>query len=90
MERFRKNFESGRHACRRKLMHKNRIIGLICPFLPLLESPKSQSIRKMIGRGGGDRTHKPCHVYHVLSRFSVFRVLGIYTKLAELVEITGN
>jgi hypothetical protein len=25
-----------------------------------------------------------------LSRFSVFGALGIYTKLAELVEITGN
>ena len=35
----------------------NRIIGLICPFLPPRICVKCPSIRKMAGRGGGDRTH---------------------------------
>ena len=36
---------------------QNRIIGLICPFLPPRVFVKCPSIRKMDGRGGGDRTH---------------------------------
>jgi len=35
----------------------NRIIGLICPFLPPRDLYKCPPIRKMDGRGGGDRTH---------------------------------
>jgi len=34
----------------------NRIIGLICPFLPPRVFVKCPSVRKMDGRGGGDRT----------------------------------
>ena len=34
---------------------QNRIIGLICPFLPPRVFVKCPSIRKMDGRGGGDR-----------------------------------
>jgi hypothetical protein len=45
--------------CRRVLTHKNRIIGFICPFLPPREIPKCPSIRKMVGRGGGDRNCIP-------------------------------
>ena len=36
-----------------------------------------------------DRTHSPAIIVF-LSCLSVFKVLGIYTKLAEPVEITGN
>ena len=36
-----------------------------------------------------DRTHSPA-IIMFLSCLSVFGVLRIYTKLAELVEITGN
>src|ERR1700726_1958746 len=36
--------------------HKNRIIRLICPFLPPRIFVKCPSIRKMNGSGGGDRT----------------------------------
>jgi hypothetical protein len=35
----------------------NRIIELICPFLPPRVFAKCPAIRKMDGRGGGDRTH---------------------------------
>src|ERR1700686_3411495 len=41
-----------------KLTQKNRTNGLICPFLPPRLFVKSPSIRKMDGRGGGDRTHR--------------------------------
>jgi len=37
----------------------NRIIGLICPFLPPRVFVKYPSIRKMLGRGGGDRSGIP-------------------------------
>jgi hypothetical protein len=47
---------SGCHPCRWKET-QNRIIGLICPFLPPRVFVKCPSIRKMVGRGGGDRTH---------------------------------
>src|SRR5258707_5454327 len=33
----------------------NRIIGLICPLLPPRVFAKSRPIRRMVGRGGGDR-----------------------------------
>ena len=36
---------------------QNRIIGLICPFLPPHIFGKCPPVRKMDGRGGGDRTH---------------------------------
>jgi hypothetical protein len=36
----------------------NRIIGLICPFLPPRVFVKCPSISKMVGRGGGDRNDK--------------------------------
>jgi hypothetical protein len=35
----------------------NRIIEVICPLLPPRVFVKSRPIRKMVGRGGGDRTH---------------------------------
>jgi len=34
----------------------NRIIGVICPFLPPRVFAKCLPIRRMVGRGGGDRT----------------------------------
>src|ERR1700752_5509543 len=34
----------------------NRIIGVICPLLPPRVFAKSRPVRKMVGRGGGDRT----------------------------------
>src|SRR5216684_5553494 len=37
----------------------NRIIEVICPLLPPRVFVKSRPIRKMVGRGGGDRTHIP-------------------------------
>ena len=37
---------------------QNPIIGLICAFLPPRVSVKCPSIRKMDGRGGGDRKDK--------------------------------
>jgi hypothetical protein len=46
------------HSRRRKHC-ANRIISLICPFLPPRVSVKCPSIRKMVGRGGGDRTRPP-------------------------------
>ena len=39
-----------------KLTDQNRINGLICPLLPPREFVKSRPVRKMVGRGGGDRT----------------------------------
>ena len=36
----------------------NRIIGLICPLLPPRVFAKSRPIRKMVGRGGGDRIYQ--------------------------------
>jgi hypothetical protein len=45
---------SGCHPCRSKET-QNRIIGLICPFLPPRVFVKCPSIRKIDGRGGGDR-----------------------------------
>jgi hypothetical protein len=36
---------------------QNRIIGLICPFLPPRVFIKYPAIRKIDGRGGGDRKH---------------------------------
>jgi hypothetical protein len=38
---------------------QNRIIGLICPFLPPRVFVKCPSIRKMDGRSGGDRNCIP-------------------------------
>jgi hypothetical protein len=35
----------------------NRIMELICPFLPPRVFAKCLPIRRMVGRGGGDRTH---------------------------------
>src|ERR1700730_14909768 len=49
---------SGCHPCRWKET-QNRIIGLICPFLPPRVFVKCPSIRKMDGRGGGDRNCIP-------------------------------
>jgi hypothetical protein len=40
-----------------KIHAQNRTTGLICPFLPPRIVVKSQPIKKMVGRGGGDRTH---------------------------------
>src|SRR6266851_3918579 len=45
---------SGCHPCHSKKT-QNRIIDLICPFLPPRVFVKCPSIRKMNGRGGGDR-----------------------------------
>jgi hypothetical protein len=60
-------YKSGCHSCRRKLTHQNRISGLICPLLPPREFVKSRPIRKMVGRGGGDRndrqTNNACALY---------------------------
>jgi hypothetical protein len=42
--------------------YKNRIIRLICPFLPPRIFVKCPSIRKMDGRGGGDRTTPFCAI----------------------------
>jgi len=52
---------------------QNRIIGLICPFLPPRVFVKCPSIRKMDGRGGGDRTHDPLFDWH---NSSFHRVVG--------------
>ena len=38
---------------------QNRIIGLICPFLPPRVFIKYPAIRKIDGRGGGDRKDNP-------------------------------
>ena len=38
-------------------VYRNQLIGLICPFLPPRIFVKCPSIRKIDGRGGGDRTH---------------------------------
>jgi hypothetical protein len=46
---------SGCHPCREE-EKRNRIIGLISPFLPPRVFLKCPSIRAMDGRGGGDRT----------------------------------
>jgi hypothetical protein len=57
IEGFRKDLESGCHSCRRKLSTKPDH----WPYLPLFaprEVAKSSSIRKMNGRGGGDRNDK--------------------------------
>jgi hypothetical protein len=40
-----------------KEKHKNRTIGRICPFLPPRVFAKCLPARRMVGRGGGDRTH---------------------------------
>src|SRR2546430_3790486 len=55
--RAQRNGVSGCHPCRWKET-QNRIIGLICPFLPPRVFVKCPSIRKMDGRGGGDRDRK--------------------------------
>jgi len=55
LSEIQKYLESGCHPCRSKET-QSRIIGLICPFLPLRVSVKCPLIRKMDGRGGGDRT----------------------------------
>lgn len=43
-------------ATRAAEIHTNRIIGVICPFLPPRVCANCLPIR-MIGRGGEDRTH---------------------------------
>ena len=35
----------------------NRIVRVICPLLPPRDFAKSLPISRMVGRGGGDRTH---------------------------------
>ena len=48
--------KSGSHPRRRKKT-QNRIISLICPFLPPRVFAKYLPIKGMVGRGCGDRTN---------------------------------
>jgi hypothetical protein len=48
---------------------QNRVIRLICPFLPPRVFAKCLPIRTMVGRGGGDRTRDPRPTSPVLVRF---------------------
>jgi len=49
---------------------QNRTIGPICPFLPPRVFVKCPSIRKMDGRGGGDRTQNPAIRVNLRCSFS--------------------
>ena len=60
---------------------QNRVIRLICPFLPPRVFVKCPSIRKMDGRGGGDRIHQRHGNKGVLRRSLAFK--GIERKDEE-------
>ena len=51
--------ESGCHSRRREFLHETGSSRLSAPFLPPRVFVKCLPIRRMVGRGGGDRTRSP-------------------------------
>src|SRR5258708_16895681 len=68
----------------------NRIIGLICPFLPPRDLYKCPPIRKMDGRGGGDRKLNLLSQVLSCQRRSTAALLPIGVKWGQVLRPTST